>query len=504
VYRISLGVVIVLAFSLRIWALNVGLPPWVDPDEQQVVCSAMGFGSDATPRAPNGNVVATYLSSLSYAAYYGVGRAIGRFDSFLDFGSAFFHAPRPFYMIARLLVLAAGLLSVYLAFLVGLRLRGRSLGLVLSMLVAVHPLAIEHAHQAQSHGFAVALILFGCWVVLSPRRGIETIASDLTFGFCLGLATEAMPACLLLFPAYLAYRAATPRPWHPGAVMPPLLAGLGALWVGMWTVGTGANLLSAAWGNLGACARLHLSMAPVWLAGTGMLVLGLSCLLHRRLPSSTTAAATLAGGLLLVWPALRTSVEYNAVRSVPPPTALAATWISQHLPTGSTIVVDPDGLAGLDLRRTGESWRRELTCADVALGYPQRHSRAYCLVGMHAAGSYSGPAFDVVLLPTPRAGDPSRQSASAIARTLHTPVQYIVTSQAARPPLDLLPLRNDAPEGREECWLVARFAGTDSRSDGVTIWATPAAVPGAAPPEPVPWLVRQAPDLALLRIPSAS
>jgi len=226
--RMLVVVIITVALLLRIWALDAAISPVADPDEQQVICSAMGLHSQSSPHALAGNAVATYVSSLSYAAWYGVGRIVGRFGSVLDFGAEFFHDPRPFFMVARLASVAAGMLSVYLAFLIGRRLLDRWFGLALCLLVAVHPAAVAHAHQAQSHAFALALVLFGSWAVLSQGRGIEAIVADLTMGFAVGLAAEVTPAYLLILPVFLAYRGWTGRRQHTGLTLLGLVGAAGA------------------------------------------------------------------------------------------------------------------------------------------------------------------------------------------------------------------------------------------------------------------------------------
>jgi len=497
--RMLVVVIITAALLLRIWALDAAISPVADPDEQQVICSAMGLHSESSPHALAGNALATYVSSLSYAAWYGVGRIVGRFGSVLDFGAEFFHDPRPFFMVARLASVAAGMLSVYLAFLIGRRLLDRWFGLALCLLVAVHPAAVAHAHQAQSHAFALALVLFGSWAVLSQGRGIEAIVADLTMGFAVGLAAEVTPAYLLILPVFLAYRGWTGRRQHRGLTLLGFVGAAGAAYVGMIVVGSTTGALCLVPRALTGYAQLFEATSAVWMMVTGALLVAMSYLLRSHLTPIPAAGTVLTGALLLAWPGLCRSIENNAMRSVPPATELAASWIADNIPPGSTILVGQHDLASLTLPRTEESWRRELAHGTVSQQWPCGHSRPLCLMGIYAARSHSDHAFDIVLQPGSQTLRQPTESSSGDSATLERPIEYIVSTASSGPPDDLAV----APEGishLDEYWLLARFSAPNAASQAVSIWALGAPADGLAPPPSIPWLMHQAPDLALVPV----
>jgi len=396
----------------------------------------MGLHPETPPSALTGNAVATYVSSLAYAAWYGGGRMVGRFGSILDFGAAFFHDPRPFFMVARLACVAAGTLSVCLAFLVGRRLLDRWFGLVLGLLVAVHPAAVAHTQQAQSHAFALTLVLFGCWAALSMRRGFETVVADLTMGFCVGLAAEATPAYLVILPLYLAYRAWTARSQHLRLTLLALPCALGPAYAGMLVAGCAPTAIWAAPCALYGYAQLLGATSTAWLTVVGALVVALSYLLRPRLTPMAAAGALLAGALMLTGPAFCRSVENDAMRSVPPTTELAASWIADNIPTGSTILIGQDALASLALPRTEQSWRRELAHGTASQQWPCSHSEALCLVGMYAARSRSEPAFDLVLRADPYALEQPTHSPTADRGAFGEPAKYIIDTASSDSPHD--------------------------------------------------------------------
>ena len=493
-FRMFFAVVLTGAFVLRIGFLGAGLPLVASPQEQQVVSSAMGFDVSENGPAPRADAVATYVCSLVYAAYYAVGHAVGLFDSVLDFGAAFFHDPAPFYLLARLVSVAVGMLSVCLAFAVVSRLLGRWAGLAASLLVAVSPSCVAHAHVAQSSGFALALVLLGWWAVLSAPPSRRAIFGDLIFGLCVGVATDATPLVVMVLPAYVAMRLWRLREHRSVVGTLGLGVGVGAFWLGMMVVGGSADAVWAALSSLSTARHLEAVGAVSSLVVCGSVVALVWCSLRRRLQAAPTAAVALVGALVLAWPALRQSVEDNAVRSVPAVPVQAAVWITRHLPADSTILIAEGGPSALQLPRSERSWRRELVRVDARGAGPQRHSRTYCLLGMYAARSQPGPAFDVMTLPTQYLTGEALRGPSSAAEWLGAPVQYIVTSGS----LDL----SEAPPAGEHarfatgaCWLVARFGDLEDASGRVTIWGTSAARLGSQAPS-VQWLMRNASDLA--------
>lgn len=96
--------ILLLAFVLRFWAVEFGLPHLYHADEPVVVNHALAFGTgDFHPHFFNIPPLVSYLLFVVYGFYFLVGKAIGLFSSVNDLQLLFFRDPSSFYLIARIL-----------------------------------------------------------------------------------------------------------------------------------------------------------------------------------------------------------------------------------------------------------------------------------------------------------------------------------------------------------------------------------------------------------------
>ncbi len=122
----------------------------------------------------------------------------------------------PAYLAGRLLVVGFGVASVGLVYLLGLRLRDRSTGLVAALLLAVSPVDVETAHMVRTDVPLETFLLLGLLALLlvGPR-----LRADAWAGLALGAATAIKWSGALLVPSILARRLLVPGPRLRGLLL---------------------------------------------------------------------------------------------------------------------------------------------------------------------------------------------------------------------------------------------------------------------------------------------
>lgn len=151
-----LAAILLLAAGLRLYALRFSLPAAFNPDEDLLVMPAMNIlktGSFAPLRMDYGTFF-IYLLVPFYTALFLLQMRdglIGSVDELRLYEHGTFPAifPHPEYvLVARLLVVAFGVGTVVVAFLLARRLGNARQGLLAALLVAVMPDLVLHAHFA--------------------------------------------------------------------------------------------------------------------------------------------------------------------------------------------------------------------------------------------------------------------------------------------------------------------------------------------------------------------
>ncbi len=179
-WGLAIGAVLLLAFGLRIWGVDHGLPYAYNADENaHFVTRAIGlFGHDWNPNYYVNPPAYTYLVHIVLGAWYG-GRA--------GVSDAFAADPTEIWVIARVLAAILGTLAVWLLYLAGSRLVDRRVGLLSAGIFAVAFLPVFYSKLALNDVptlFGVCLALWGTAGVLRNGR-----ARDYAFaGIGLGLA----------------------------------------------------------------------------------------------------------------------------------------------------------------------------------------------------------------------------------------------------------------------------------------------------------------------------
>jgi 4-amino-4-deoxy-L-arabinose transferase-like glycosyltransferase len=143
-WRRAFWLIMLLAALIRVAGIfGQGFPESFYPDETNAIQRALQFGAERTadPGWFNKPALAYYLWFGAYAAFYGSCRLLGMFSSPEEFGVWAFNRVTPFLVLGRLLSTLFGLGTVWLTYLLGKRMRDRTLGLV-----AAFALTLTYAH----------------------------------------------------------------------------------------------------------------------------------------------------------------------------------------------------------------------------------------------------------------------------------------------------------------------------------------------------------------------
>ena len=160
-----------LALALRLKGVDWGLPfSFVNADESVVVPKAFGVARGTL------NPQFFYYPSLFFYLVGGVYLLAApvlwavQHSNPLAMGS-FVVDPEPYFLLARLLSVAAGTASVYLLYRIGREAFGRPAGLVAALFLAVAPLHVAYSHMAVTDVAATALSLLALLLLLQAARG---------------------------------------------------------------------------------------------------------------------------------------------------------------------------------------------------------------------------------------------------------------------------------------------------------------------------------------------
>ncbi len=168
---LGLAVILLAAAALRLWLVPAQLPYHYVADEFQVVERALRVGAgNPNPGLftwPGSSVI--YLDFLLYAGYFGVALISGTVSSASEFARLYWTNPTVFYLLARLLSTAFGLLAVWAVYYITVRLYrtdtpgdtsySTAAGLISAGAFALMPQAIISSAQALPDMTATALAL---------------------------------------------------------------------------------------------------------------------------------------------------------------------------------------------------------------------------------------------------------------------------------------------------------------------------------------------------------
>ena len=163
--------VLALALALRLKGVDWGLPfSFVNADESIVVPKAFGVARGGlNPQFFYYPSLFFYLVGGVYLLAAPVLWAVQHANP-LAMGSFVVDAG-PYFLLARLLSVAAGTASVYLLYRIGREAFGRPAGLVAALFLAVAPLHVAYSHMAVTDVAATAVSLLALLLLLQAARG---------------------------------------------------------------------------------------------------------------------------------------------------------------------------------------------------------------------------------------------------------------------------------------------------------------------------------------------
>ncbi|OGA01790.1 MAG: hypothetical protein A3I00_05480 [Betaproteobacteria bacterium RIFCSPLOWO2_02_FULL_64_12] len=196
---LALVAILALGLGLRVHGITAGLPGTAFGDEQPVVHHAVGFGSgDLNPHFFVYPSLFMYLTAVVYGGYFLVGRALGTFPSLTAFKVQFFVDESPFFLLARLEVVAFALLTLIVLFNLARSAYGTASALLATLLLAISPVHVLDSHVATTD-VPMTFFVVAAWYSLdrlttSDRWGDLVLAST---AIGLGAATKYIPIVLL-------------------------------------------------------------------------------------------------------------------------------------------------------------------------------------------------------------------------------------------------------------------------------------------------------------------
>jgi 4-amino-4-deoxy-L-arabinose transferase-like glycosyltransferase len=200
-HLVTLLGILLLAAGLRLWGLEFGLPhTGARPDETQVAKTAVDFLSgNLNPGFFNYPTLFMYLIGGGYLTYCAAGVAAGRFLSIAACAATWPSNWTPFFLIARVVSAAAGTVTVWAVYRLGLRLFDRTTGLAAALFLACAFLHVRDSHFGVTDVTMTALVVLAV-VALAEAHDCPSPRRFAAAGALAGLAASTKYNALLLAP----------------------------------------------------------------------------------------------------------------------------------------------------------------------------------------------------------------------------------------------------------------------------------------------------------------
>jgi hypothetical protein len=201
--RLTLGVLAVVAFGLRVFGIQYGLPSVYNPDEVAIMARALAFAKGSLN--PHNFLYPTFYFYVLFGwvgAYLGWVWLTGGVASVAALQELYFTAPTGIYTAGRLLTALLGTLCVPAVFVLGRRLFDWRVGLAAATFLAVAPLAVRDSHYVKHDIPATLAIILACIAITRiwpsvDQRGTRNNAV-LVAGAACGVAFSTHYYCIFL------------------------------------------------------------------------------------------------------------------------------------------------------------------------------------------------------------------------------------------------------------------------------------------------------------------
>jgi hypothetical protein len=197
---------VVLAFGLRVWGSNWGLPELYHPDENKIVNRALAFGKgDLNPHYFGWPSLQMYVMFFIYGCYFIVGSLWGVFASPEQFLVAFAVDPSNVYLLGRWFSAALGALTVWLTYSAGQRLYRSEVGLIGALFLTVNILHVKDSHYI-TPDVPVAFMVLAAFLLAVRTAENPQLKNYLLAAVVTGLAISVKyPAFLVAVPLLVAH-----------------------------------------------------------------------------------------------------------------------------------------------------------------------------------------------------------------------------------------------------------------------------------------------------------
>ena len=152
---ILIGIILLIALSVRVWGVNYDLPYIYHPDEPGYITISQNIfkTGDLNPHFFNYPSLFFYINALAYIPYYLLGKLMGIFHTpndilppiSLTMGVTQAQMPTTV-LLGRVITICFGVGTVGLVYLVGKQITGRTaVGALASLMVAISPTNVWHS-----------------------------------------------------------------------------------------------------------------------------------------------------------------------------------------------------------------------------------------------------------------------------------------------------------------------------------------------------------------------
>ncbi len=187
--RRLLPAVLLVAFAIRVWGIQFGLPfAYARPDETEVAGPAVAYLSgDLRPHFFQWPSLFGYAVAALYALYGGAFGFLTGHASLADFAQSRYLAFAPFLLIPRTLSVAMGVATVGAVFALARRAFDETVAVVAALFLALAFLHVRDSHFGMSDVTMTALVVVAAWATLGwyQRGGLWRAGAA---GLLVGLA----------------------------------------------------------------------------------------------------------------------------------------------------------------------------------------------------------------------------------------------------------------------------------------------------------------------------
>ena len=198
--QICLGLILLLAFLVRVWGVGFGLPAKHFIDEEGQIYGALyaAYSRLQPVRFMYASFV-PYLLLAEYGTVFIIGKISGIYLAPFDFLVAYIRDPSNLFLLGRLTMVVAGTLSVWLIWKIGKKFYSKTSGLVAAGFLAIIFLHVKESHYVKQDVISTLFILMSFYLAL---LSVETkrLQQYLFTGVTLALAVSAKYQTLLIAP----------------------------------------------------------------------------------------------------------------------------------------------------------------------------------------------------------------------------------------------------------------------------------------------------------------